>query len=120
MYDRKQTHLAKYSRLPICNVLQPPNPCPNDRQRAFLARAAGSFARAINETSKEFIARFMPAMGNRDDASLIELSAATRIFAAISSPRETSFRPNVATGRPFGRIHSPCKDGKDRLRRDSR
>jgi hypothetical protein len=60
-----------------------PNPCPNERQRAFLARAAGSFARAINETSKEFIARFMPAMGNRDDASLIELSAATRIFAAL-------------------------------------
>lgn len=32
-------------------------------ERALLARAAGSFAGAINENSKEFIAHFMAALG---------------------------------------------------------
>src|SRR5262245_16383570 len=89
-------------------------------ERALLARAAGSFAGAINENSKEFIAHFMLRWENRDDARLRELSAATRISAATSSPEKTSFHPNVATSRPFGRIHSPCKDAKDRPRRDGR
>src|SRR5262245_2627260 len=55
---------------------------------------------------------------NLDDTRPIELSVATRISAAIWSPGATGFRPNVATSRPFGRIHIRCKDGKDRLRRN--
>jgi hypothetical protein len=54
-------------------------------ERTLLARAAGSFAGAINENSKDFIAQFMAALGESRRCEAEKLSAATRISEAISS-----------------------------------